>query len=139
MKKLLLILIIAMAFYGCATFNHSESIDVDHFGATGKYTDNRSGALYEMCLAGGGGGGGKHAGGGLLALYVKSNQSQSDPRNFAKSIVMVDMSKKLKSVKIDDVEGIREYEYVQPLARSEAKPAKPKSGLPPSFGYQPVE
>jgi hypothetical protein len=48
---------------------------------------------------------------------------------------MVDLSKKLKSIKVDDVEGIREYEYIQPLVKSEVRSKK----LPSSFGHQPVE
>lgn len=148
MKTLGLIVVIMLVFSGCGTtLNHSESLSVDHFGATGTYSDSRAGSLYEFALTAGGGGGGEgfvgsaaHSapsgmGAGGLGLFIRSNQSQSDPRNFARSIVMVDLSKKLKSIKVDDVEGIREYEYIQPLVKSEVK----SKNLPSSFGHQPVE
>ena len=135
MKTLGLIVVIMLVFSGCATFNHSEKLEVDHFGATGSYSDSRSGALYEAALYGGGGAGGTTVGMGAFGFYLKSDQSASDPRNFARSVVMVDLSKKLKSIKVDDVEGIREYEYIQPLVKSEVK----SKNLPSSFGHQPVE
>ncbi|HEX9884451.1 MAG TPA: hypothetical protein VGA79_10830 [Desulfobaccales bacterium] len=135
MKTLGLIVVIMLVFSGCATFNHSETLEVDHFGATGSYSDSRSGALYEAALYGAGGAGGATVGLGAFGFCLRSNQSQSDPRNFARSVVMVDLSKKLKSIKVDDVEGIREYEYIQPLVKSEVK----SKNLPSSFGHQPVE
>lgn len=138
MKIIGLILAIALAISGCATFNHSESMTVDHLGATGSYTDTRTGSLYKMALLAGGGGGHVGIGAGGLGIILDSSQSQSDPRNFAKSIVMVDLSKKLKSIKVDEIEGIREYEYVQPLTKTEYKP-KTQSSLPSAFGHQPIE
>jgi hypothetical protein len=135
MKTLGLMLVIMLVFSGCATFNHSETLEVDHFGATGSYSDSRHGSLYEAALYGGGGAGGSTVGMGVFGFALKSDQSASDPRNFARSIVMVDLSKKLKSIKVDDVEGIREYEYIQPLVKSELR----SKSLPSSFGHQPVE
>jgi hypothetical protein len=66
---------------------------------------------------------------------VDSSQSQSDPRYFARSIVMVDLTKRLKSIKVDEADGTREYEYVQPGSSS----TKPQSSLPSSFGHQPIQ
>jgi hypothetical protein len=140
MKILGLGLVLILAVSGCSTtYNHSESIDVDHFGATGFYRDNRQGTLSKFALIGGGGAGGSTVGLGGLGIVADSSQSQSDPQNFAKSIVMVDLSKKLKSIKVDDVEGIREYEYVQPLVKGDSRSSAPKSSLPSAFGHQPVE
>jgi hypothetical protein len=138
MKLLALILGVMMVVPACATFQHSENISVDHFGATGNYSDSRSGALYKFELCGGGGAAGGNVGAGAIGLRVDSSQSQSDPRYFARSIVMVDLSKKLRSVKVDECDGIREYEYVQPMDRSESK-SKSSSKLPSSFGHQPIE
>jgi hypothetical protein len=138
MKLQALILGVMMVVPACATFQHSENISVDHFGATGNYRDSRSGALYTLGLLGGAGVGGGTAGGGAMGLRMDSSQSQSDPRYFARSIVMVDLSKKLRSVKVDECEGIREYEYVQPMDRSEGK-SKSSSELPSSFGHQPIK
>ena len=137
MKKLCVLAVVAVVLSGCARFQHSESIDVDRFGATGHYQDSRSGKLYKAALGGGGGGGGVGVAalGGFL-FSLNSSQSQSDPTNFAKAIAMVDMSKKLKSVRYDEDTGIREYEFVQPLAQAEGKRS---SNPPPSFGRRPVQ
>ena len=137
MKKLCVLAVVALILSGCARFQHSESIDVDRFGATGQYQDSRSGKLYKAALGGGGGGGGVGVAalGGFL-FSLNSSQSQSDPTNFAKAIAMVDMSKKLKSVRYDEDTGIREYEFVQPLAQTEGKRS---SNPPPSFGRRPVQ
>jgi len=145
MKKVFLLLVVAALISGCAKFQHAESIDIDRFGATGQYQDSRSGKLYMATIAAGGGGGGAgplggcgHGGMGLggFGLRVISNQGQSDPTNFAKAIAMIDMSKKLKTVKYDEVTGIREYELVNPLAPSETER---HTNPPPSFGRQPVQ
>jgi hypothetical protein len=138
MKLIALILGVMMVVPACTTFQHSENISVDHFGATGNYSDSRSGALYKLGLAGSGVGAGGNFGFGALGLAVDCSQSQSDPRYFARSIVMVDLSKKLRSVKVDECEGIREYEYVQPTDKSGGK-SKSSSKLPSSFGHQPIE
>ena len=118
MRIIALIMGLLMVVPACATFQHSESITVDHFGATGTYSDSRSGTLSRVALYGAGGAG-MPARAGAAGLLIDSSQSQSDPRYFARSIVMVDLSKKLKSVKLDEAEGIREYEYVQPTDRSD--------------------
>lgn len=147
MKRICLLFVIALLFTGCVSFQHSESIDVDHYGATGHYTDSRSGKLYMATLSGGGGGAGAKwwspggqwgFGGGGFKFSMVSNQSQSDPRNFAKAVAMMDMSKKIKYVKYDEETGTREYEFVHPLAGPERKPSK-SSNLPPSFGREPVQ
>lgn len=138
MRTIALIVGFILVVPACATFQHSETISVDHFGATGSYSDSRSGMLYRLDLAGSGVGAGGNFGFGALGLRVDSSQSQSDPRYFARSIVMVDLSKKLKSVKVDECEGIREYEYVQPTERGDYK-SKPSSTLPSAFGHQPIK
>ena len=136
MRIIALIVGLLLMVPACATnYNHSENIEVDHFGATGSYSDSRSGTLCKMSLIGGGGGGGGAVGAGALALSVDSSQSQSDPRYFARSIVMVDLTKRLKSIKVDEADGTREYEYVQPGYSS----TKPQSSLPSSFGHQPIQ
>ena len=137
MRIIALIVGLLLVVPACATnLNHSEDINVDHFGATGSYHDSRSGSLCKMALfAGGGGGGQVGVGAGALGLMVDSSQSQGDPRYFARSIVMVDLTKRLKSIKVDEADGTREYEYVQPGSSS----TKPQSSLPSSFGHQPIQ
>jgi hypothetical protein len=139
MRALGLILVLFLLCSGCAKVNHSESLTVDHFGATGTYQDSRTGSLYKAALAGGGAGAGVDVAAGAVGFFVDSSQGQSDPRNFAKAIVMVDLDKKLKSIKVDEVEGIREYEYIQPMVKSEYKSTRPQSSLPSCFGRQPIE
>lgn len=136
MKKVCLFFIVALLLSGCARFQHSESIEVDRFGATGQYQDSRFGKLYRATLGGGGGGAGVGgAGAGALFFNLSSDQSESDPTNFAKAIAMIDMSKKLKSIRYDEETGIREYDLVNPLAQPETTR---NSNPPPSFGRQPV-
>ncbi|MGB8991278.1 MAG: hypothetical protein WCD80_04410 [Desulfobaccales bacterium] len=137
MRIIALIVGLLLVVPACATnFNHAEDINVDHFGATGSYHDSRSGSLCKMALfGGGGGGGGVGVGAGAFGLMVDSSQSQGDPRYFARSVVMVDLTKKLKSIKVDECDGTREYEYVQPGYSS----TKPQSSLPSSFGHQPIQ
>jgi hypothetical protein len=141
MRIIALIVGIMLVLPACAatTYNHSENIEVDHFGATGTYSDSRSGTLSKTSLIAGGGGGASGALGlGGLGLSVDSSQSQSDPRYFARAIVMVDLTKKLKSIKVDECDGIRQYEYVQPMGGSAYRP-KSQSNLPSSFGHQPIQ
>lgn len=137
MRIIALIVGLLLVVPACATnLNHAEDINVDHFGATGSYHDSRSGSLCKMALfGGGGGGGGVGVGAGAFGLMVDSSQSQGDPRYFARSIVMVDLTKRLKSIKVDEADGTREYEYVQPGSSS----TKPQSSLPSSFGHQPIQ
>jgi len=138
MRLIALIIAFMLVVPACATFQHSENITVDHFGATGNYNDTRSGALTQLALYGAFGAAGASPGAGAGGLVLNSNQSISDPRYFARSIVMVDLSKKLKSVKVDEGEGIREYDYVQPTDRSDYR-SKPSSRLPSAFGHQPIQ
>jgi hypothetical protein len=137
MKIVALILGLMLVVPACTTYQHSETLSVDHFGATGTYSDSRSGTLTKLAAYGAAGAGAPTRV-GAFGLQIDSSQSQGDPRYFARSIVMVDLSKKLKSVKLDEVEGIREYEYVQPTDRSDYK-SKSSSSLPSAFGHQPIQ
>jgi len=140
MKKLYLFALVGLVgliFVGCTTFNHSEYIDADNYGATGKYEYTSQGTIGIFGLAGAGGGaGGGVGGGGAGVIFFSSDFREPDPRLFAKSITMVDLSKKLKKVKIDEAGNYREYEYVQPLA--EAKPESTSSPSP-TFGREPIK
>lgn len=139
MKKIIVLVALFLLAFGCARFQHSETINVDRYGAVGNYQDSRSGRLYNATLAGGGGGAGLLGfGTGVLGLNIVSNQSQSDPRNFAKAVAAIDMAKKLKYAKYDEETGIHEYEFIQPLSSNEKNTTR-GSQLPPSYGRQPVQ
>jgi hypothetical protein len=138
MKRICLLFAVGLLVVGCARFQHSESINVDANGATGLYQDVRSGKLHRTTVAGGGGAGGYVVGLGGLFVNVISDQSQSDPRNFAKAVATADLAKKIKSVRYDESTGMREYEFVQPLAGAASAPGK-SSSVSPSFGREPVQ
>lgn len=141
MKIAGLLAVIMVAAAGCATVNHSENLNVEATGATGSYTHNSYGPSYKLWFMAGGGGSGAGAaassgtGAGGLGLQVETPQQNSDPRYFAKSVLMVDLAKKLKRIKVDDVEGIREYEYTQPYQSDYRSRTTP----PSSYGYKPVQ
>lgn len=140
MKKLCLLCFLALSLVSCAHFNHSESIDVDHAGATGKYQDSRAGCLYRFgFFAAGGGGGGDGLGLGGIGWWIDSSQAESDPTAFANAIAKINYSKKLKSVKYDEVSGVRSYEFADPATKSSKSSVSLRETFPPSYGQQPVD
>jgi len=143
MKTLGLILMMGLLMAGCATFNHSEYIDADQPGcATGKYVNNSSGPNGSFIFAGAGAGwGGGAAGGfGAGALAVTTGPPNINACNFARSMAMINYSKRLKSVKYDEFGGVIEYEFEQPLTKKSGySPSISQPNLPPSFGHQPIE
>jgi len=137
---------LALAFSGCATFQRAEVIETDKFEgfASGEYRDNSSGRTGTVALAGTGAGWAMGGPGGLgaLAFSVKTGPPPSGAHQFAKSIAMINYSKRLKSIKYDEMGGIIQYEFEQrPLSRSSSisEPSPAHSALPKSFGHQPVE
>ena len=78
-------------------------------------------------------------GGGMLGLRIYPAPTQGDPLPFARSIAMINYSKRLRSIKYDESGGIIDYEFnTEPMPmRSEYAP--PKAQEPSSFGYQPIE
>ena len=144
MKTLGLILIMGLLMAGCATFNHSEYIDANQQGyATGKYVNNSSGNNGSVILTGTGAGwGGSPGAGGLgvAGIAVSTGPPDVNACNFARSVAMINYSKRLRSVKYDEFGGVIEYEFDRPHhRRSHAAKVVSKPKLPASFGYQPVE
>jgi len=144
MKILGLILVVILLLSGCATFQRSEVIETDKLDgyASGEYRDNSSGRTGTFGMAGSGAGWASGGPGGLgaLGMTVKTGPPPSGAYKFAKSIAMINYSKKLKSIKYDETGRIIEYEFDQrPLTRSSSYPPSAKSSLPQTFGYQPVE
>jgi len=147
MKPLGLILVVVMLLSGCATFQRAEVIETDKLDgyASGEYRDNSSGRTGTLGLAGsaygaGSGASGAGAGFGGLGIDVKTGPPPSGAYVFAKSIAMINYSKKLKSITYDETGRIIEYQFDQrPLSRSSAYPPSAKSTLPQTFGFQPVE
>jgi hypothetical protein len=144
MKILGLILVVAVVFSGCATFQRSEVIDTDKFEgyASGTYRDNSSGPNAIFGLAGGGGawGGGGAGGVGTAGIAIRTGPPDSGAYKFARAIATINYSKRLKSITYDETGRIVEYEFDQrPLGKSSSYQPPAPSALPKSFGFQPVE
>jgi hypothetical protein len=139
------ILVIGLVFSGCATFQRSEVIETDKLGgyASGTYRENSQGPSGTFSLLGAGGGGG--AGGigmGGLGFGVSTGPIPSGNYNFAKSIAMINYSKKLQRVTYDEYGGVIDYEFAQmpmPSMKTTYEGSGTKSKLPSSFGHQPIE
>jgi hypothetical protein len=142
MKIVGLMVVAALLLSGCATFQRSEVIDTDKLDgyASGNYQDHSSGRTGEFALAGGGAGGGASAaGGGALGMTIKTGPPNSGAYQFARSIAMINYSKKIKSIKYDETGRIIEYEF-EPRPLTQASVYPPAQSAPQkSFGYQPVQ
>jgi len=161
-----LFLILALGVWGCVTVDNATLIDTDKDGyANGQFRDVRNGQVADFTLFGGGAGaaaansasallaatttaaaqGGKKSassggGGGMFGLTVSPAPSQGDPVPFAKSVAMINYSKRLKSIKYDEMGGIIEYEFAPgPMSMKSDSPAPKTSKMPSAFGHQPVE
>ena len=74
-----------------------------------------------------------------LGMTIKTGPPNSGAYQFARSIAMINYSKKLKSIKYDETGRIIEYEFDQrPLTQASAYPPA-QSAPQKSFGYQPVQ
>ncbi len=78
-------------------------------------------------------------GGGMVGLRIHPAPTQGNPLPFARSIAMINYSRRLSSIKYDESGGIIEYEFnTEPMSmRSECAP--PKAQEPSAFGHQPIE
>lgn len=146
MRFLGVVIVIALVFSGCASFQRSEVIDTDKLGgyASGTYSNNSSGPTGTLRLVGSGAGWGTGGAGGLgvAGIGVHTGPPPSGAYDFARAIAMINYSKKLKSIKYDESGGVIAYEFEQmPSSYMRTTPqdtgTKPK--LPPSFGHQPIE
>ena len=144
MKSLGLILMVVVAFSGCATFQRSEVIDTDKLEgyASGTYRDSSSGPNSIFSLAGGGGGwGAAGAGGaGAVGMVIKTGPPDSGAYKFARAIATINYSKRLKSITYDETGRIVDYEFDQrPLGQSSSYRPPAPAAPSKSFGFQPVE
>ena len=144
MKSLGLILMVVVAFSGCATFQRSEVIDTDKLEgyASGTYRDNSSGPNGIFSISGGGAGWGVSGGGtaGTGAMTIETGPPDSGAYKFARAIATINYSKKLKSITYDETGRIVEYEFDQrPLGKSSSYQPPAPAAPPKSFGFQPVE
>ncbi len=166
----LLTLILTLAVWGCVSVDHSTFIDTDKDGyANGQFRDVRSGSVADVSFYGGGAGAAASSagasalgalatntllatgsaarnssssggGGGMFGLHVKPGPTQGDPVPFAKSVAMINYSKRLKSIKYDEMGGVIEYEFGPgPLSMRSDSPAPKGTKMPSAFGHQPVE
>lgn len=164
MKKLILIAIGLALCSGCVTVDNATVIDTTPIGdASGQYRDVRHGEVGNFGIFGTGAGAGaadsvglaltaaslvgnsgssSGGGGGMLGLRVYPAPSQGDPMPFARSIAMINYSKKLKSIKYDEFGGVIDYEFeAQPISYLKTTPQQPttRQQRRSSFGHQPVE
>jgi hypothetical protein len=153
-----LILITALGVCGCVTVDNSTLVDADTQGyASGQYRDVRHGKIANFGIFGGGAGSSATTsagallssltsatsiassssgfkndnsgnGGGMLGLRVWPAPTQGDPMPFARSVAMINYSKKLTRVTYDD-SGLVNYEFGEATQRPR----------PISFGYQPIQ
>jgi hypothetical protein len=75
----------------------------------------------------------------MLGLRIYPSPTQGDPLPFARSIAMINYSKRLRSIQYDETGGIIQYEFnPEPMSmRSEYAPSKAQA--PSAFGHQPIE
>ena len=144
MKSLGLILVVVVAFSGCAaTFQRSEVIDTDKFEgyASGTYRDSSRGPNGIFSLTGGGAGWGAAGGGaGAFGMNIKTGPPDSGDYQFARAIATINYSKRLKSITYDETGRIVDYEFDQrPLGKSSSYQAPAPAPQSRSFGFQPVE
>ncbi|MGB7912145.1 MAG: hypothetical protein WCF59_07955 [Desulfobaccales bacterium] len=158
MKKIgWLLLIMALGVWGCVTADNTTLIDTDQQGyASGQYRDTHRGQVADFGIYGGGGGAGAAAasraigpllsntnsgsvGGGMAGLKVNPAPTQGDPLPFARSIAMINYSKRLSSIKYDETGGIIEYEFNPGPMSMRSAYAPPKAQEPSAFGHQPIE
>lgn len=155
---LLFLILLSLGVWGCVTVDHTTLIDTDKDGyANGQFRDVRNGRLADVTLFGGGGAGSAgsslaaylplaatssaaSAGAGMFGLGIRPAPSQGDPVPFAKSIAMINYSKRLQSIKYDEMGGIIEYEFGPgPMSMRSESPAPKGAKMPSAFGHQPVE
>jgi len=144
MKSLGLILMVVVAFSGCATFQRSEVIDTDKLEgyASGTYRDSSSGPNATVGLtAGGGGWSGVGSGAlGTGGMLIKTGPPDSGAYKFARAIATINYSKRLKAITYDETGRIVEYEFDQrPLGKSSSYEPPAPAAPSKSFGFQPVE
>ncbi len=141
MKKLGYLVLVLSMILGCSslgTIQHSESIDTDSQGAVGQYRDVRSGNFHDVFVGfGASGWGGAGAGGlGGLVVGIQAPPTQGNSMDFARSVAMINYSKKLKSVRYDEGGDIIEYDFDgKPAAPGAYRPTEVKP-LPKAFGRQ---
>jgi hypothetical protein len=79
-------------------------------------------------------------GGGMFGIHIKPGPTQGDPVPFARSVAMINYSKRLKSIKYDEMGGVIEYDFGPgPLSMRSDSPASKGTKMPSAFGHQPVE
>jgi hypothetical protein len=143
MKQLGLVIAFILPFAGCVTVDHSEVIRTEANGlASGEYRDVRTGTLANVEFGALGGaassmgatftqavgalaqsGPAMGAGAGGIGLRVKPAPVQGDPTLFARSIAIINYSKRLAKIDYDEAGDIIKYEFNdQPLKRRNYQP-----------------
>ncbi|MEJ5329130.1 MAG: hypothetical protein WHT07_03140 [Desulfobaccales bacterium] len=155
MRKVTVIILALALAGGCATIEHSTVVGTDaHGNATGEFRDVRHGCFNTVTIWAAGAGASEAASsaavltgsifdlaqrnssnssgsgaGGMLGIRISPPPTQGDPVPFARSIAMINYSKKLKRIKYDETGDILEYVFDDSPSRE--APA-------PTFGRQPI-
>ena len=128
MRSFVLLLVMVLGLSGCVSVQHAEIIYTDKDGyASGQYRDVRSGSVCNLAFGMFGMGSGVNLGVGGFGAVINPAPTQGDPTPFARSIAMINYSRKLTKLKFD-YDGIVDYEFSD-------KPLK--NGYQP-FGRQPL-
>jgi hypothetical protein len=143
MKNLGIMLAIILPLAGCVTVDHSEVIRTEANGlASGEYRDVRTGTLANVEFGALGGaassmattstavlnalvrsGPAMGAGAGAIGFRVKPAPAQGDPTHFARSIAIINYSKRLAKIDYDEAGDIIKYEFNdKPLKRPNYQP-----------------
>ena len=145
MKLVGLLTVLVLVCAGCTISHRSEVIDTDKLGgyASGTYDSKSHGPTGRLSAGGSGfGAGAASAGFGAGWLCIETGPPPSGAYEFARSIAMINYSKKLKSIKYDEFGGVIDYEFeAQPLSYVKTAPQEPSPKQPrrSSFGHQPVQ
>jgi hypothetical protein len=143
MRVMGLVLIALIALGGCASYQHSETIDTDASNgyAVGRYNLSSGGASGSFGIAGAGGGwSGSGGGAGAGVMSIDSRPPQINSYSFARSVATINYSKRLRNIKYDETGGIIDYEFVPgPVSMKSGNQPGNQGSLPSSFGHQPVE
>jgi len=145
LKLLGVVTVIALVCSGCTISHRSEVIDTDKLGgnASGTYNSESQGPSGKLTAGGSAYGAGVSSTGfGAGWLSIETGPPPSGALEFARGIAMINYSKKLKSIKYDEVGGVIDYEFeAQPVSYLKTTPQTPetKPQRRSSFGHQPVE
>jgi hypothetical protein len=131
--------------WGCSTHQRYQTIDTDKLDgfASGEFKDTSQGPVARVQFGASGAGSGVNFGFGAAWLDLTTGPPPTGAKDFARAIATINYSKRLKSIKYDEVGNIIEYEFeprpISALKSNFTPPAVAPSRPRTSFGHQPIE